>query len=707
MTVLQGQEDSAVGSLALDFVKLPSLPGVVSRRRWSHFAKTRDIATLTNHALLGLHRLDGGATKNAFLSSPLKSSTASSQRLTELVTRQARLFYNEGRRESGLSALAYGRLLASMRAAVSDPDRLTANPASSSSSESHLPACRADPIAALYGDKTQAIPVVASKVSLPSPESFNPRPLLHLLPPDAAELYSSPDRLLRAAPELLPQAGRAGSFFGDRKEYVALLQRMYPLHMLGWTTQPKAVNGVFAVPKGDKQRLIINATPGNARIVDCPDVCLPTPDMVTSLRVPARGSLHVAKVDLSNFYHQLLLPEWMCPYYALPHITADEYFAVTGQLCPSPDGIYPMCLTLPMGASHAVFLAQCANESVLYRSGALSKTDNIINRVGTLVRDPIHGIYIDDVFIFGLTKESVDAQFKLVLDAYAQAGLVVNGDKVVRVSDGAVDVVGLRMRGVECCVSPSPSKLWSVIADTIALLSARRVSGRQLSAVVGSWTWFALLRRPVLSVFCNVYGFSERCERRLVPLWASVRRELVLMLSLAPLLRCELDVDFAPVAVCTDASSLGGSVVQRPMSASLLPMLCSPPVESCAGEPLAVQPSLLPDDEIADFCPDGWRRVCSFAWSEQEHINVLEMRAILTATKWLVSRPSCCSKRVVLFTDSAVCYFSLSKGRSSSYCLLRVLRRVSARLLGYGVSLMVGWVSTLVNPADFASRHGF
>ena len=54
--------------------------------------------------------------------------------------------------------------------------------------------------------------------------------------------------------------------------------------------------------------------------------------------------------------------------------------------------------------------------------------------------------------------------------------------------------------------------------------------------------------------------------------------------------------------------------------------------------------------------------------------------------------------------DSQVCLAVVTKGRSSSRRLNRVLRKVAALLVATGSYAIVGYVSTGVNPADGPSR---
>jgi len=150
---------------------------------------------------------------------------------------------------------------------------------------------------------------------------------------------------------------------------------MQSLGMLGFTATPKAVNGVFTVGKDrETDRLIIDAQPANRYFVDSPHVDLPNPSHLVQMAVPAGAVMFAGKSDMSNFYHHLGVPRWMQPYLALPPLTPAELASIG-----LPAGAaFPMCLTTPMGWSHAVFLAQAAHEHVVYSSGALRREDSLL-----------------------------------------------------------------------------------------------------------------------------------------------------------------------------------------------------------------------------------------------------------------------------------------------------------------------------------------
>src|SRR5680860_1772813 len=209
------------------------------------------------------------------------------------------------------------------------------------------------------------------------------------------------------------------------------------------------------------------------------------------MQVPSGQTMYVGKSDLSNFYHHLGLPTWMQPYFALPELTQEELAACGLPLTAS----FPMCLTLPMGFSHAVYLAQCAHTHVLYSHCALHPRDSLL-----LLSSPnvsrervVHGIVIDDLFLFSLSLPLAQRVFDAVLAAYRSAGFVVKESKVVRPTPVPVKVIGFDIDGTSSSISlPADSQL-SLMRATHAALHAGTVSGTVLSHLLGRWTWVMLL----------------------------------------------------------------------------------------------------------------------------------------------------------------------------------------------------------------------
>ena len=113
--------------------------------------------------------------------------------------------------------------------------------------------------------------------------------------------------------------------FGKTAEYVALTLRLIDSKMIVFTTTPEVVNGLSCrkKPNGD-YRLIIDGRWANREFVEPPHIELPTPDLFAKIVVPPpvpgtpRTKLWVAKTDLSDYYYNIAIPEWMIPFFALP-----------------------------------------------------------------------------------------------------------------------------------------------------------------------------------------------------------------------------------------------------------------------------------------------------------------------------------------------------------------------------------------------------
>ena len=100
---------------------------------------------------------------------------------------------------------------------------------------------------------------------------------------------------------------------------------MLLLSMLDLVRAPRCVNGLFGVPKPDGQiRLFLDACPANGWFVDPLRVSLPSPSHLSQLIVSHGQPVWVANSDLSNFYHQLVMPVWMRPYFCLPALSDAE-----------------------------------------------------------------------------------------------------------------------------------------------------------------------------------------------------------------------------------------------------------------------------------------------------------------------------------------------------------------------------------------------
>eukprot|EP00438_Fugacium_kawagutii_P032621 Skav203452 [mRNA] locus=scaffold2237:11541:14576:- [translate_table: standard] len=102
-----------------------------------------------------------------------------------------------------------------------------------------------------------------------------------------------------------------------------------------------------------------------------------------------------------------------------------------------------------------------------------------------------------------------------------------------------------------------------------------------------------------------------------------------------------------------------------------------------------------------------WRVVTGWKWRHPgDHINSLELRAVLTTLRYRLEHCHHHGKRIIHLVDSLVCLHALSRGRSSSRKLRRTLARVNALILAGNMQPVWAYVSTESNPADKPSRWG-
>ena len=99
-----------------------------------------------------------------------------------------------------------------------------------------------------------------------------------------------------------------------------------------------------------------------------------------------------------------------------------------------------------------------------------------------------------------------------------------------------------------------------------------------------------------------------------------------------------------------------------------------------------------------------WEPVTQVRWSKSEHINSLELEAILLTLKYYIQNLQVTNSRIFHLTDSYVCMSIVAKGRSGSRILSFKLKKLAALCLAFGLQLVVAHLDSADNPTDDASR---
>jgi hypothetical protein len=554
-----------------------------------------------------------------------------------------------------------------------------------------------------YSKDPPAELIDADKIALP--DSTTCVELLDAVSPDLAERWRMPSPEVLKPPDLVGPLPRTRLMVKGRSHYVRLVQRMLVSEIVDIVTQqPKVTNGLFAVAKPDgTQRLIVNAQPANQHFWDPPSPGLPTPTEIAKLRIPPGQQLWVAKNDMSNMFHLLRLPGWLCDYFGLPALTAGELGL---QHLPPDTRVWPRCRRAPMGWKCSPGLAQDANVNLVMDSG-VSAGDLILAgcsdfELGNRVRCMV---YLDDVVFFALTHmlERMRATQVDYMGRGTGRGWVFAAKKT-RWPALCGDVLGLLLDGAAGTYGKAPPAMGELIAGTEIVLQARSVSTQGVRSLLGRWIWALLAFRPALSAFAEIWRWLDRCGARAVSvarLPPAVARELTIAVGVAPLAYSNLRLETARDVVATDASEFGFGVVAATPAAALVRDAAQvtgkhsiPMLGGVDGPRVELQPIL----------DSRWRTILATPVRVASHITSLEATAVVMATRWLLSSPYNLGKQVLLLSDNAAVVCGAAKGRSSSPALRFNLARLAAWCLAGDLRLAVSWVPTAHNPADSPSR---
>jgi hypothetical protein len=588
-------------------------------------------------------------------------------------------------------------------------------------------------------------PLRASKVSLPD-GSTTGVDMLSVLPASWRSIYeSSSSGLLKpplvGAAHLRSLDLHRPKVYGSQREYVSLIGRLLSIDMID-IAEPndvKCVNGLFTITKDQTStRLIVDGRYANALFVDPPTVRLPTPASFISLSLPHGQTLYKAKQDISNFYHNIILPRWLQVYFALPPVRVSQLPIETVRqsaklsALPSDALVHPVLLRLAMGFSHAVAIAQSIHEHVLYNTNTLSPSMNILNLSHpTVSPTPVHALYVDDNNMLGTCPDRLKDTYERCLVAYADAGFPVKVSKCVTPTVEPVTMIGVSVSS-NGIVSLPVDRMRELLSVTVHAIVSGRCTGLRLASIVGSWTWCMLLRRFSLCIFKSVYRFAACAKGKEYTLWPSVIRELSSIIAIAPLLRSNMGSRFFPKIVATDASTTGAGMSATNLDDGTFHALfpasglhvhdssSSPPPAACSSAYTCDAVMRLSQPHLVALSPSRtaaaatrcaydritatrWYDIVAYKWRHADHINMLELTVVNMAMKWIASHPASLGTRAFLCIDNAASYYALRKGRSTK--MLPIMKKIAALALAAGLSLSLVWVPSLVNPADKASRR--
>ena len=276
-------------------------------------------------------------------------------------------------------------------------------------------------------------------------------------------------------------------------------------------------------------------------------------------------------------------------------------------------------------------------------------------------------------------------------------------------------------------------KLTRLTAATLYIIRRRKCSPQIMSQVVGGWTWMLLTNRALLSIFDEVYTFTQDHwdERfRFFSLSDAVLAELNTLIGCLPFARAELSIPFSDRIYVVDAGPQWNAILDSPASKEEQRVLARLAERGgwllhetaeldALGEPIerGLQPFLTAEklfDEIATappqevpekyFDPSRWS-IKFWAWNKDgAHNTVRETLCIEQAVRHFSSSIARWHSRLVVISDAGAAIGCISKGRSSSYHCNRICRRVASIVCMSNLRVYCRWVASAHNVADGPSR---
>ena len=503
-------------------------------------------------------------------------------------------------------------------------------------------------------------------VSLPKSGAAGTTQFLDLLSADLREIYENENSKLvleKPFPSPVPRF-----FLGvSTNKYHALILKLVDIGVvLLQNHRPRVINGVFAVPKDEnKQRLIIDARPANAFLIEPEKTKLPNPGDLGALYLDKSKELYFCKSDMDNFYHRLAMPPWLHQFFGLPPVMFKR------------KQYWPVVRVLPMGWSHSVFVGQSIHERIVSLAG-MKGEDSFQENQSRVLHNFRHGEYIYDFFAFCVDKECLTNVLEQVVDSCEKANLPSKVTKIVRPGESdVINILGITFSH-SGLVQPNAEKLAKLINVTREIASFRVWNVKLIEKLIGSWTWIILLRRPIFSILFSIYSFvnTNGSNRVKVPS-QTMRRELRTLCDISPLILANIKRPFGGICVASDASETGAGVVYSSLTIKEWEEIEKG--ESQTAEIVASK---------------SWKTAIRHKWEYLDQIHILEGHAVVLGLKWILRSKRFQGSRIVFLVDNTALLGALKKGRSSSFQLTITFRKVATLCIAGDLRVNFYYTST-------------
>eukprot|EP00438_Fugacium_kawagutii_P002455 Skav235883 [mRNA] locus=scaffold5594:7902:12776:+ [translate_table: standard] len=579
--------------------------------------------------------------------------------------------------------------------------------------------------------------IQTERLSLPhSPPSFDPT---ELLPPKHRRVFRNP--LSHADPvdpdvDVVPKV----RVHAKPEEVELLLRRLDAtgrLHLAAREDiRDTLVCGAFALVKDAlTDRLILDARPPNSKEVTLDEWCktLASPFTLALKELEPHQVLYFSGTDLKDYYHAFKVSTARARRNVLavkvPHKFAKQLTCHHPGLVEHTH-LYPCLSALAMGDNQAVEIGQLSHIQLGLVARAFSPYE-LIAVHGRAPRGPIAaGIVIDDVVLAecaepGMSPETLESVQRLnrLCEEYAQRGLLAHPKKTFRAQHKA-EFWGCAVDGVTGHLRAAPRRLIPLMELTVQAAKLGYASVGLLETLSGAWISILQVRRRMLCLLQVLYECQRgRQQEDIIRLPMEAIEELYVLALLGPLAVVEMRAPSMPEVYMSDASEWGTASVRATIPTCMAKEFQRHTLSRGAWSKLLtpwkawlrMHEQLFEEDEL----PSGVPLVSHPLWlvlakclrfeinhvhraRAKKHINMLELQSVLEVERRLAVRRGSC--RYLLGADSQVTLAALTKGRSASPLLNRMLQQSLPTVLGSGIYGLYGFVPSLANPSDDPTR---
>ena len=424
-----------------------------------------------------------------------------------------------------------------------------------------------------------------------------------------------------------------------------------------------------------------------------------------------------------NALNMTVLPEQVCHLVCFSDALSKERLLV------------PCLSTMAMGDSQAVSVGQTSHLGVVLQSGALTLSQ-ILLQSAPVPRDKcIFGLILDDLIVLervvrskflagDLESCSSQAIMQKVREGYVKANLPRHPDKGFELQPRA-DFWGISFDGLSGIVRGGPWRVVPLAQLTSRIATLGLATVGLLQSVAGAWVSVMLLSRRCLSILDKIYAAqSGRGELDVIRLSPSLCEELLVCAILAPLMQADLRLPFDDRILATDASGWGeagvylkanagfvGELVRHSCAKGAWTRLLPPSAAWLRERHLLDADSELPGEQEAyRACPlfTHLARSSQFVFdfasprTKNRHINEGELKSVIVAeARRAYAKPW---HKLLCLCDSQVVCGSITKGRSSSENLRKLLLQSLGVYLALGPVTSLAYLASEDNPADDPTR---